>query len=75
LYQNQPSIFATWKAYTPYMSWQHITESQNVFAKLAEATLRIRRVALSRHIRHLENLVVKNNWTRRSSSCVISDSN
>ena len=39
------------------MSWQHVTESQNVFTKLAETSLRLRRVALSRHIRHLEAMV------------------
>jgi hypothetical protein len=39
------------------MSWQHITKSPELLTKLAYTTLRIRRLMLSRQIRHLEAMV------------------
>jgi hypothetical protein len=38
-------------------NWTHLTESTNVFTRLSNITLRLRRVLLSRQIRHLEQMV------------------
>ena len=55
--KNQPSILHSWKVYTPYMKWRHLTQPSNMLTKLADTALRFRRLMLAREIRHLEAMV------------------